>query len=437
MNRLLKLGVAAVIAGATAGAPAFAADNLTDFFKQSTFSGTARAFYFAREYGSKTLSNAEAFSLAGIFNVQTAEFLDGFSVGASFFTAHSLGANDPNHTDVTLMGPKYSVNALGQAFLQYRNQYVLVKAGDQIIKTPWMNDSDSRVLPATYQGIFADITPVKNLHVYLTKVFRFKSRTSSDYFRDNLYYNSTAFGDSSYGGTANLASGAPATQGAFAVGTSYKAAGADLNVWYYNYQQFANMFYTDDSYTLKTGTGWDPFIGGQYVREWKNDSLLNGVGTNGKAGNSVNALAYGAKVGVDSPYGQLFLGYDDITTHANAVGGGAIVSPYTASYATDPLYTTSMIYGQVERGPGHSWKVKYTKKFFDDQVLFMAAFARFYSTYNGNSNNAYADLTYSFKGSLKGLSLRDRVEDAVYGNKKGPGAGSTFIYNRVMVQYDF
>jgi hypothetical protein len=38
----------------------------------------------------------------------------------------------------------------------------------------------------------------------------------------------------------------------------------------------------------------------------------------------------------------------------SAIGDGSIISPFTASYATDPLYTTSMIRGLVEAGPGHA-----------------------------------------------------------------------------------
>ena len=106
MNKLLKYGVVAAFLGAGFSTQAMASDTLGDFLRQTKVDGQVRAYYFAREYGAKNTPNPEAFSLAGILNLHTAEFLNGFSLGASFYTAHSLGANDPHHTDTTLMGDR-------------------------------------------------------------------------------------------------------------------------------------------------------------------------------------------------------------------------------------------------------------------------------------------------------------------------------------------
>ena len=230
----VAVGIGVALAGI--GMQTCSAGTLADFFKQSTFDGTARAYYFTRDYRSTTSPNQDAFSLAGIFNVQTARFLGNFYSGASFFTAHSLGANnfDGNyvHLDSTLMGTHYSINALGQAYLAWQDSWAAVKVGDQIIKSPWLNPSDSRVLPATFQGLYADFKPADGFDVYALRVFRWKSRTSSSYYTDNLYYSSTWSGDSAYGGSTNLPGTPPATQGGAAGGTAYKADGARPSLWY-------------------------------------------------------------------------------------------------------------------------------------------------------------------------------------------------------------
>ncbi|MDA8114157.1 MAG: OprD family outer membrane porin [Acidithiobacillus sp.] len=425
------------------------AETLSQFFAASKIDGQIRSDYFSRLFGDPNVPNANFFGLAGILNIKTAPFLGGFGVGVSFYTANDLGVNNLNgapaypYTDLTLMGPRQSINALGQAYLQYAiPKRLLVRVGNQVINTPWMNASDSRILPATYQGVFAKVTPIKDLNLYGMRIFRWKSRTSADYYKDNLYYPATFSGDNlygdGYGGSiggafGNIPSTAPQTSGALAFGSSYALMGAKVQLWYYDFYQFANMFYGDANYTLKTGTGFNPFVGGQFVREYDSHSLLG----------NVNATAYGLIGGVHYQTGigagTLSFAYNAINPHgAAAYGHGAIVSPYTIGYATDPLYTTSMIRGLVETGPGNAWKVKVAQH-FNKEFLLLAAFAEYHTYYFGNSNDAYLDLTY-FPGAdfkdLKGLSIRDRVEISNGGIGLNPG-NQSFIYNRVMLTYLF
>lgn len=435
------------------------AETLTEFFQQSKIDGNIRSYYFSRLYGAPNVFNQNAYALAGRLNVETAPFLGGFGVGVSFFTAHSFGANDLSgaptypHLDATLIGPNNSINALGQAYLQFKQPWLLVRAGDQEINTPWLNNTDSRILPATYQAVYAEVTPLKDLHFYGLRQFRWKSRTSTDYSRDNYYYKPGFEADTLYGSTEGVLSGAAAqgTNGTLAFGTSYALAGAKAQAWYYDFYNFANMFYTDASYTLKTGTGFDPFIGAQFVREWLGNNAFSqsGVGlsypVSPNQGNyAVDSTAYGVQIGINTPSfgrivnnGQVFLAYNAINPHAGTLGGGAIVSPYTVGVVWDPLYTSSMIRGLVETGPGQAWKVKWTQNLFAKHILLMAAFARYHTYFSGVSNDTYMDLTYFPGGDLKGLSIRDRVEVS-NGSLQNPGAGKySFIYNRVQLQYDF
>lgn len=435
------------------------AETLTEFFQQSKIDGNIRSYYFSRLYGAPNVFNQNAYALAGRLNVETAPFLGGFGVGASFFTAHSFGANDLSgaptypHLDATLIGPNNSINALGQAYLQFKQPWLLVRAGDQEINTPWLNNTDSRILPATYQAVYAEVTPLKDLHLYGLREFRWKSRTSTDYSRDNYYYKPGFEADTLYGSTEGVLGGTAAqgTNGTLAFGTSYALAGAKAQAWYYDFYNFANMFYTDASYTLKTGTGFDPFIGAQFVREWLGNNAFSqsGVGlsypVSPNQGNyAVDSTAYGVQIGINTPSfgrivnnGQVFLAYNAINPHAGTLGGGAIISPYTVGVVWDPLYTSSMIRGLVETGPGQAWKVKWTQNLFAKHILLMAAFARYHTYFSGVSNDTYMDLTYFPGGDLKGLSIRDRVEVS-NGSLQNPGAGKySFIYNRVQLQYDF
>ncbi len=417
-----------------------------DFLKETTFSGNVRAYDFNRIYSHDTQDaqpSQSAFSIGGRFDLHSGTFLGGFSVGAGFLTAHSLGLNDRDgnliHLDRTLAGSNNSLTALGQAYVQFKNDWVSVKAGDQNINTPWLSDSDSRLLPATYQGVTVDATPINHLHLIGLRIFRWKSRTSNDYYQNNLYYAPTYDGDDLRGGTGTALATAD-TQGTLAFGSTYADHGIKVGVWYYNFEQFANMVYNDTVYTLTTGSGFDPFIGDQFVRQWKSNSLLNDAAVNTVKGEGVDNLTYGAKAGLNSPYGQLMLSYTGISNHPGAVGNGALISPYTIGYTTDPIDTSSMIRGVVDLGPGHAWKVRYTDKFLDEQVVVIAAFARYYSYAYGDSNNALIDVAYYPKGFIKGFSIRNRAEDAVVSTpSKGlnPGKSKIFIYDRVQLQYEF
>jgi len=449
----IALAHAQAVNDAPAGAP-----TLTDWFDQAKVTGTVRSFYFDRMYGAPGVSNQSAYSLAGILNVQSAPFLDGFEVGTSFFTAQSLSANNTEgapgypHLDATLMGPRNSITSLGQAYVQYQNKLVLVRLGDQLLNTPWMSASDSRVLPATYQAAFVEADPLPGLSLYGLRELRWKSRTSDNYYQDNLYYPATFDGDSAYGGGAALGANASKTQGTLAFGGAYAAHGIKADAWYYDFYNFAAMAYTDASYTLKTGTGVDPFIAGQYLRETDNNSLLNvhrqGTAIDGYKGNGVDATAFGFQTGLNYTIGRgifddgsIALSYNNLPYHRGAVGDGAIVSPFTVGYATDPLYTTATLRGLVELGPGDAAKLALTQYMLHKQIIAIIAVTKFNTKLNGSNNEVDLDLTYAPGGRFKGLSIRDRLEVAnasyIYNNGATGNRGHSFVYNRVMLQYNF
>ncbi len=437
-KHLLGLAVAATLGATSLAAHA---DALSDIFTQGHIDGQLRTYYFSRLFDASTVPDASALSGAALINLQSGSFGGGFSLGASFLTANSFGtqSSNPARIDSTLMGNSDSVSALGQAYVQYQNALMQVRAGYQYLNTPWMGSSDSRVLPASYNAVSAVFKPLKGWDIFALRSFEWKGRTASGYYNDNLYYPPTYRGDSSYGGIGGLPATATQANGAWALGTAYATGGFKAQAWYYDFRQFARMGYVDGSYTFKTGTGFDPFIAAQYVTEsgGSNNKLVsNNVALFGVTGTRVKNNTWGTDVGVNIPNGRFEVGYNKIAQEAGAVGNGALISPYTAAYATDPLYTTSMIRGLVEQGPGHAWKAKLTYSFLDNHLILMTSYAKYTTIQRGNSHNLYVDLTYNFDGYLKGLSVRDRWERAIGGIGLNPGNGS-FTYNRVMIAYKF
>lgn len=242
-----------------------------------------------------------------------------------------------------------------------------------------------------------------------------------------------------YGGIGGLPASARAARGTWALGTTYGIGGFKAQAWYYDFLGFARMGYVDGSYTFKTGSGFDPFVAAQYMDETGGGSNIlveNAVKLLGVSGSKVKSQAWGVDAGIKIPHGQFDLSYNKINQQNDAVGGGAIISPYTDAYATDPLYTTSMIRGLVEQGPGHAWKAKFAYGFLNDRLLLMVAYAKYTTLLRGDSHNTYIDVTYKLDNWLKGLSVRNRWERSSGGTGLNPGNGS-FTYNRVMIDYKF
>jgi hypothetical protein len=130
----------------------------------------------------------------------------------------------------------------------------------------------------------------------------------------------------------------------------------------------------------------DPYVGGQLLRDWDGNSLLNadrfGTAIGGVKGNGVNATAYSFQLGLNytrnSSFldkGSITLSYNNTPEHGGSTGDGAIASPYTIGYATDPLYTTALIRGLVELGPGDAKRVALTQHLFDNKVAAVVAFS--------------------------------------------------------------
>ncbi len=418
------------------------AETLTQFFKQSSIDGQIRSYYFSREYGTSATPNASAYSLAARLNILTAPFWQGFRVGTSFYTANSLGtqSSDPQRIDKTVMGTGSSINTLGQAFLQYDKTSLTIRAGDQLINTPWLNQVGGRVIPVTYRGIYAKFSPIDHLDLVGLRIYSWKSRTSDGFYRDNLYYPTNYNGDALYGGPNNLPDAMMPSNGALAFGAQYTLNHSRIHSWYYNFNNFANMFYGSGQYALPAEGAFKPFIAAQFVREWKNDNAFSQTATRlfNQPGETVNSTAYGIKTGLKFSKGSIYWAYDKTELHPGALGGGAIVSPYTVGYTADPLYVDAMIQGLVGVGPGYGWRLRAAYWVMQHKVRLTTGYSRFNTYFSGKSNWTHFSITYFPGGRYKGLSIRDQFEVANGGTNLYPGSGQdSFTYNRVMLAYKF
>lgn len=412
-----------------------------DIFSSGHVDGELRAYYFDRLYASKSTDNASAFSTALLINAQTGDFLSGFSLGASFAGASSFGthARELTQIDTTLAGPNNSIATFAQAYLQYRNGIFLFRGGYQYLADdPWMSSSDSRVIPASYNALKLQITPMPGWDLFALRQYSWKSRTSAGMFADNLYYRPQYHGDSMYGNHSVLPLSAPAAPGSWEIGTTYTKGNLNGQLRYYDFLRFARSLYAAGSYVFETGGDFKPVLGAQYLAQSEGpgnrftvtDSKLFGI-----AGNHVSGRAIGGDLGMLIPNGRLDLYYNKVAHRAGAVGGGALIGPYTI--ATDPLFTTSMIRGLVETGPGRAWKARYTYLLFGKQLQIALAYAKYTTRYYGDSHDLNFDVIYRPGSLVEGLTLRYRWELSSGGSGGLNPGNRSFIYSRVMLAYKF
>lgn len=393
-----------------------------DFLKQTKISGNIRLYDFNRNPSAANTTTQNAFALGGSLDILTGPILPGLKAGATAYTSQRLGNSSHSaHTDNTL--PGFALITLGQAFLQYEYKWWFIKAGTQTIDTPWLNSNDSRMIPATYEGVYTTVTPIKDLSFIGLRTFRFKGRVASAFSPSNLY-NTMNIGGSGIAGFANTP-----VNGALAFGSTSKAFGFENQAWLYEFYDMATLAYGESKYKFTTQSDYKPYINGQVLREWGDgkNMLAN------YAGGNANAAAFGVQTGLDVRNMGFNIAYNTIPVNNDSFKNGNILSPYTTGYATDPLYTSSMIAGLVEKSSGQAVKLSSSIELLDKHLRMVLSWAKYYTEpRTPNTEETDFDITYKLSGVLKGLSLRNRI-----GVMNGNPAFGRFIYNRVMMQYSF
>ncbi len=398
-----------------------------------TLTGRFRDYDFARWYESLSApSDQHANGLAGLFNFRSRQFGGHWRGYASFYVATDLfGINNSQMEyralDTTLFGT-HSIQSLGQAYLTYQQAGFQIGGGAFRLDTPWMGSSDSRLIPATYEGLFGRWNPTPGWTLEAIREFRWKSRTSSRFSATNLY--NSAGVDEIYGGTPDAAVGGTSNPGTLALGSTWALKALRTDLWYYHFYDFAQMFYGSGVLHLPLSGPVFFIVGVQGLREWSGHSTAFGV--------PVSSSVYGAEIGLGLGSGRWILSYDRIPEEVSGFRNGSVVSPYTSGYATDPLYTTSMAAGLVEKGPGQALKLAWTQ-FFGPSFRVILSEAGYWTTpVYPDTHETDIDLTWFAEGPWRGLSVRNRLGivtglDGQYGT---PHLG-TFLYERLMLQYRF
>lgn len=490
---------------ALASAQATAAPKATP--NAFSYKGYLRGYYFTRQNASATKPGVNQATFNAAVNLHADyKFQDsGLSIGASYLYANPLNncTTPASHfappcgkvsapalnPDDTL--PGFTLSTLYEAYLQYRDKATLVKLGDQVIGTPWANASDSRLKPVAFQGVDASYGFSPQWTGELAYFNAFENRVGSQFLRSTMltYNPADAPGQQSLvnvNGSSGLSMSTSSGFGYGRIGYN-NAKNLVANGYYYAFSDLANLLWMDAKYSLKGKL--KPFVALQLGSE--RDA---GTGLVGKIDSSVLGLQGGVAVTLNI---TVTLGYNHVPSKSATIalpagiscqaalgkintlptnkgaadyflpnGGpdcvaqpsingvnyatvyyGGIASPYTDSYATDPLFTTSISQGMADRRTfGDAGKL--TLGFVSDNKRVVATISRALYAYGNNAigveptQETNIDGMYYFSspqksGPYKGFLVRHRYAERTITNALTFDGLPLFKYNRTQFEYDF
>ena len=464
------------------------------------WSGYERTYYFTRYNGGTAENQASennAIDLKAAYDLG-----GGLSVGGQYLFAdplngcrsaydatHAYAGNGcamaPTKPDNTL--PGYELNALYEAYLTYAAHGASVQLGDMTIDTPWANASDSRLKPVAFQGVRAGYRLNDAWRVDAGYFDRFEDRVQSNFVDGTLITQNGAFPDDGGVATTGIPKGGIVTTNGWEYGRiGYSGTTASANAYLYAFQNIANAVWADAKFSLAPRSSAKPFLALQAGTETSTGSAQAGI---------ISSRVIGAQLGLDLGKGiTLTAAWNDIpqksasyaagslpagvvcsqkagsidaltgdsgyflpnggtpscsvdsATGATTVYYGGWASPYTDSYATDPLFTTSISQGMADRhSPGSAVKVALTAFTASKQLRIITSEA-FYDYGNGTAGVSPTqefdlDGTWFFSkprgGAYHGWSLRHRYADRVTWETPVFGGTNDFKYNRTQLEYDF
>jgi hypothetical protein len=176
-------------------------DNISDMFSQGMFYKRLRfnsfGFRWSEEVqtddGIKVRENHAIAAIGGSLIYRSA-YLNGFGVGAGFYATSAAGTLDDSEAYLYKAGKgvisRYdfrtdgtsSITSFAQAYLEYKNEDVSVKAGRQIFESFLTKSNDTKMIPNTFEGLTISSTYLPHTTTlkvaYLTKQ---KLRDHSDF----------------------------------------------------------------------------------------------------------------------------------------------------------------------------------------------------------------------------------------------------------------
>lgn len=201
-----------------------------------------------------------------------------------------------------------------ESYIGYATDHLSAKVGNQLFSSPWARSHDVYgSAPAAFQGLDAQYT-FEGGSAEVANMVRFHGPADGGFTRTSLLGNT--------GGFQYLRLTASPPRGAY-----------NVSAYAYHVQDLVNILWTN-AFVRVNPRGWSPSI-----------TLQGGIEKSTGAPNAGNARSAITGMELDLQPSRTISLQADVDTIA--LGGWR--SPYSDGYAGDPLFTTSLIDGMVDR----------------------------------------------------------------------------------------
>jgi len=225
--------------------------------------GQIRAGYITFSEDGESRTNA--YALGGHFHFNTKRW-NGFMVGTEVFTVLNLGVDqDPIHINGDLFNENgKSFILISQAYLDGKWGNTEIKLGRQALDTPHADSDDIRMMPNYFEAYNITNTDIDDLTLtagFIRKMAGWENGVNSAEF---VNVNETL-------GTAND------TDGIYYTSASYEGIkDLSLALWYYNYNDIANVVYAEAGYSYSFAKETTLTLGLQYDSSKETGAALLG-----------------------------------------------------------------------------------------------------------------------------------------------------------------
>lgn len=336
--------------------------------------------------------------------------------------------------DMNKLNDRSLLGRIEEASVLYNCKVFTAQAGRFLLKTPFLNPQDGRMLPTIVEGGRIQLN-LNKLHLYAGFINRISPRSTSDWFILKNSFGIYPAGTSYYGGPSKYKNNVH-TDGIGYVAVQRKFGQFDVNVWNYYVNNVFNMAFTQIEYKKTLSPKTVLISGIQYTRQ---DRLGNG-------GNENQALAYFQQKEsnvISARVGAAFNEMSQITFNFTRImSQGRFLFP--REWGIEPFYT--FLSRERTEGAADMWAyvLKYSQKVSQVKGLMADVGVGYYKmpSFSNSQMNKYQmpdfaqfnfHLKYNFQKQLKGLEVQYLLVSKL--NADTETIPYTIKYNRVnMIQ---
>ncbi len=228
------------------------ATSFTEAFTKGTPSGQIRLGYIWLNPDEEDTKSTYDLALGGQLKFETAA-LYGVSLGAAFYTSHSLLQPDDEDFNDELSSPEQHYDLLAEAYVNGNWEGFNIRVGRLLIDTPFADSDDIRMTPHTFEAAVAG-------YEY------------NDFSVTGGYLSTWQGVDAGYHDDADFDDMVPGSDGTWLVGGTYGSDLFEAGLWYYSATDVVNAFYADIVAPIEFSDSITMTIGAQVSAQGDNTS---------------------------------------------------------------------------------------------------------------------------------------------------------------------